>query len=75
MIPGNLISAAAGGTVTSPDGLLTLTIPAGSLSEDTNISIEVVPESDYPPALVDAGIVGEVYDIQPDGTVFEYQLN
>ncbi len=53
------ISATDGGSITSSDGKMTLTIPAGALDEDTEITITPV-ETDE----------GTVYDFQPDGLVF-----
>ena len=54
-----VISAEDGGSVTSSDGKMTLTIPAGALDEDTEITITPV-ETD----------AGTVYEFQPDGLVF-----
>ena len=68
------ITVTDGGTATSPDGLLTLTIPAGALKEDTNISIEVVPESDYPEQFAELPPTGAVYNLQPDGLEFNYPV-
>ena len=67
---GTLIIASDGGVLISPDGLLTLTIPPNALNKDTYINIEIVKEEDYPNALDTIEIVGKVYDIQPDGTIF-----
>ncbi len=53
------ISAQDGGSIDSSDGQMTLTIPAGALDEDTEISITPV-ETDN----------GTVYEFQPDGLVF-----
>jgi hypothetical protein len=55
-----LIGAAHGGIVTSGD--ITLTIPAGALATDTEITLKVVPK--YSEALVGVGQFG------PDGLVF-----
>lgn len=53
-----------GGSVVSRDGRLVLDIPAGALSEATEITIE---ESDDLPD----GAVGPSYRVLPMGTVFE----
>ena len=57
------IVAAEGGVVTSPSGGAILNIPAGSLAEDTEISVAVLPGSD--------DSVSSVYDFGPDGTRFD----
>ena len=56
---GTVVSAADGGTVTSPDGVLTLKFPPGALAEDTPISITI-----------EAGDDGTVYRFAPDGLAF-----
>jgi hypothetical protein len=68
---GILIKASDGGTVISPDGLLTLTIPPNALNDDTYIDIGVLPESDYPNEILDFGILGVVYMLQPSGIEFK----
>jgi len=67
---GVLVGAVEGGTVTSPDGLLTLVIPPGALAEDTRIGIALVPEGDLDPAIVAAEPFGAVYGLTPDGLTF-----
>lgn len=67
-----LVEADAGGEVGSPDGLLTLTIPADALDEDTYIEIGVVDPSDYPESLSDMDLAGKVYSLEPDGLDFNY---
>jgi len=54
---------ASGGTLTSPDGQLTVTVPAGALSGATNLSITPI-ENTAP------GGVGYAYDLEPNGTTF-----
>src|SRR5580704_1320171 len=54
---------ASGGTLTSSDGIVTLTIPAGALVGPTQISIGVAQGV---PA--DAQVVGTAYQIDPAGT-------
>ena len=63
---GTLIKAINGGVLTSPDGLLTLTIPPNALDADTYINIEIVQKDDYPDVLDSMQIVGEVYELRPD---------
>jgi hypothetical protein len=52
-----------GGTITSDDGKIDLTIPAGALSANTNISIQSVT-NECP------GAIGLAYDLLPNGTRF-----
>ncbi|WP_353720732.1 hypothetical protein [Dyadobacter sp. 676] len=54
---------AAGGTISSADNLVTLTIPAGALSKDTEISIQSIT-NEAPNGL------GQAYRFSPDGTTF-----
>ena len=54
---------ANGGTLTSPDGQLTLTIPAGALSSTTQISITAIQNTA-------PGGVGFAYRFGPDGQTF-----
>lgn len=49
-----------GGTVMSDDGRVTLDVPAGALSSEVEITIEVVEDAP-------AGVVGTVYAIEPAG--------
>lgn len=62
--------AAIGGSMTSSDGAMTMTVPAGALSADTDISVTPLGDVQIPPAL--RGLPGDlsVYDLQPDGTTF-----
>ena len=58
---------AEGGTVTSEDGLFSVVIPAGALTEPTAISIEPVA----PPDLGGADpFAGEIYLLEPAGLQF-----
>lgn len=64
------VTAAAGGSITSADAKLDLTIPAGALAADTEISINLFGETQLPEAL--DGLPGDLtaYDLGPDGTTF-----
>lgn len=64
------VVAASGGSVASSDGALTLTIPAGALGTDTDISVTRLGASQLP-AVVRA-LPGDktAYDLGPDGTTF-----
>ncbi len=52
-----------GGTLSSPDGNLVLTIPAGALASNTKISVQPIT-SQMP------GSAGLAYDLEPNGTKF-----
>ncbi len=54
---------AAGGSITSEDGRVQLTIPAGALTANTAITIQAV--TNHCP-----GGIGVAYDFQPNGTKF-----
>ena len=59
-----------GGTVTSSDGKLTLEIPPGALSEDTEISIRRVDQSEISEEFGDTDI-DSAYELTPDGLIFD----
>jgi len=54
---------AAGGDLTSADGKVTVTVPAGALSADTDIGIQPIDNNAH-------GGVGSGYRFTPDGQVF-----
>jgi hypothetical protein len=54
---------AQGGSISTPDGKLTLTFPAGALSKETNITIRPVENKAW-------GGVGTSYEFGPDGSEF-----
>jgi hypothetical protein len=56
------ISAATGGLVASPSGSGKLTVPAGALAADTELTLAVQP--------AEAGTATSVYEFGPDGTQF-----
>jgi hypothetical protein len=58
------VSAAQGGTVASPTGGLTLSIPAGALEKDTIITIEELAPGEGP-------VVGPAYEFKPAGLKFK----
>jgi len=64
------VVAAAGGTVASADGGISLVFPAGALSADADISITKVGEGQIPEEL--SALSGDitVYDLQPSGLQF-----
>jgi hypothetical protein len=53
----------SGGTLTSPDGLLTLIVPPGAVTGSTSFAIQ--PITNLAP-----GGVGNAYRLQPEGTTF-----
>lgn len=65
-----LVSAAEGGSVTSPDGKIALEIPPGALAEDTTVSVKVVPEDEWTDDLKSIEPAGAVYSLEPDGLEF-----
>ncbi|MBW8012943.1 MAG: hypothetical protein FVQ83_17130 [Chloroflexi bacterium] len=77
-----LISAQEGGTLTSDDGKLTITIPSGALDEDTEISVALIPVEDLPQELLElageySGVDPEdsAYSLQPDGLEFSQPVS
>ncbi|HHH36041.1 MAG TPA: hypothetical protein ENK48_04340, partial [Gammaproteobacteria bacterium] len=63
----------AGGAVASADGAITLTIPAGALSDEQRITVSAVNVRSLPPEFADlpAANIGKVYELQPDGLRFD----
>jgi len=62
------IDAADGGTVETESGSASIEIPAGALSEDTEITLEELDRSEQP----DADDLGSnAFEFGPDGTQFE----
>lgn len=61
-----MIVATAGGTLEL--GAASLTIPAGALAEDLEVTVEVVSKKGKPD---EANIAAAIYDFGPDGTTFE----
>jgi hypothetical protein len=58
------VSAAQGGTVTSPSGGLTLSIPPGALAKDTDITIEELAPGE-------GLVLGPTYDLGPTSLKFQ----
>lgn len=67
LVSAQTIPAATGGTLTSGDGTLTLTIPAGALGAPTPITVQ--PGTGMPPTALGTA-VGPVYELGPSGTAF-----
>ncbi|MGD8760061.1 MAG: hypothetical protein PVJ07_07390, partial [Anaerolineales bacterium] len=65
------IEAASGGSLTSQDGSLTLEIPPGALSEDTEISLRPVSAEDLPEELTELAGGRGGYLLEPDGLTFQ----
>src|SRR5579863_6002212 len=57
------VIGAEGGTATSPDGIVSVTIPPGALSSDVSVTIETSTSPAAPS-------ISEVYEIGPTGTQF-----
>jgi hypothetical protein len=73
------IAAATGGTVQTPDGKVTVGIDPGDLAADTTISVTkpVVPNSTVNLFLNRGSALGTalaVYDLKPDGLVFDHPV-
>lgn len=61
--PASAVIGSAGGSLKSPDGALTLTVPPGALTADTTLTIQ--PLSNLAP-----GGVGSAYRLGPEGQTF-----
>lgn len=59
----NAIIGAAGGTLSSSDGALSIDIPAGALASDTDITIQPITNTAW-------GGIGGGYRLTPDGLTF-----
>jgi hypothetical protein len=57
------VSAAQGGTVTSPSGGLTLSIPPGALEKNTTVTIDELPPGE-------GAVLGPTYQLGPEGLKF-----
>ncbi len=66
-------------TTASADGLLQLSIPAGTTGltagGDPLSQISNMPVEDPPPPPVDSNVIGLVYDLGPDGATFNPPIN
>jgi hypothetical protein len=65
----NALIGPEGGTITSSDGRLTLTIPPGALDEDTEITIRRLSDNEIPEEFADEN-VGSAYELLPEGLEF-----
>lgn len=63
-----------GGTVTSPDGSLTLTIPAGALPGDVDITITELEATETPAEFADFSVLRS-FDLGPSGTLFDLPVS
>jgi len=63
------VIGAEGGSITSPDGKLTLEIPPGALTEKTEINIRKLNKDEFPPELSNS-LLEELYELTPDGLQF-----
>jgi len=61
------LSAADGGELTLPKSGVTLSVPAGALAEDTELTAEVVSKTGLPDA---KNLAGNVIEFGPDGLTF-----
>lgn len=61
--PASAIIGVGGGSLSAPDGKLTLTVPAGALAANTTISIQPISNNAH-------GKIGTAYRLTPDGQTF-----
>jgi hypothetical protein len=66
-----LIEAAKGGTVSSADGAFVLEVPPNALKADTAVSVRLLDEASWPAEVRSAAPVGPVWELEPDGLVFD----
>jgi len=66
----SVVVGPAGGEVTSGDGVLTLTFPAGALSTETTISVTRLSPFVLPSALNAILEINSVYKLEPEGLTF-----
>jgi len=64
------ISASEGGNISSSDGRITVEIPGGALSEDTEITVREMEEEEWSDDIKTLGPLGHVYSLEPDGLEF-----
>ncbi len=62
-----MATAAEGGELALPESGITLSIPAGALSEDTEITAEIISKKGLPEA---SSLAGNVVEFGPDGLTF-----
>ncbi|WDT79048.1 MAG: hypothetical protein MPW14_18110 [Candidatus Manganitrophus sp.] len=65
--PGSANIGTDGGTVTSADGMVTLTVPAGALGNTETIVIRSIHPASLPPELAGAELA---WELRPDGLQF-----
>ncbi len=68
---GGVTVGSSGGTVTSTDGRVSLSVPSGALGSDTAIVIEQVPASELDDELTAVAEGGPVYRFEPSGLTFD----
>jgi hypothetical protein len=59
-----------GGAIASADGIALLTIPPGAVSTPIAFTLDLVPQTQWPPSIAEWDPVGTVYAIGPEGTTF-----
>lgn len=69
-----LISVEGGGSLTSTDGKLTLDVPPGALSEDTEITAMPISLDELSPELRELAEGGLAYRLEPDGLQFSQPI-
>lgn len=66
-----VIEAAKGGTVSSADGAFVLEVPPNALKADTPVTVRLLDEASWPAEVRSAAPVGPVWELEPDGVVFD----
>ncbi len=66
-----LVEAARGGTVASADGAFVLEVPPNALKADTTVTVRLLDEASWPAEVRSAAPVGPVFELEPDGLVFD----
>jgi hypothetical protein len=62
-----MVKASEGATISSSDEGIALEIPPGALSEDTTVTLGIVPEANWANDIQAIEPVGYVYRLEPDG--------
>jgi hypothetical protein len=66
-----VITSTSGGEVSSLDGSVKIKIPPGSFEGELEVTLERVSPDNYPSELDGMAILGDLYELGPDGTVFD----
>jgi hypothetical protein len=70
-VDGVVIISSSGGEVSSPDNSIKIEIPPGSFEGELEVTLQRVNPEDYPPELEGLEILGDLFELGPDGTTFD----